>query len=657
MKRARAFVLLSVLLVMLVVGMLLRAAIVRMPVVAGAYRHASDREEARRAAESGLEYALTRLRENPRWCGDSNDTIVEQSGIRIRERRGNVLGDLSQDGGASSQFRLRFNYQDGAGGGEGLPDPPSDFWIQSPYVSVNNLLGTSNANIPQGDGSNGRVQDPPTVAGLVPSQSVAIRSEGVCNGQSVVVESVYRVTANHAVSDAVVMAGGDLRLNTLGNVTLDASHPRNSADNWVRLRTKKAFSAAHPGGEAAQLRVAPERKAQIGHDASRTMVGSYDPEALSVVPEDSSDGKDFYSVKWENVHQADSNPNTSTAVHIPAGTYVAWDDGSVHYFDKTLSQYRRFIARPENQDNPGVVVSSRLEELRSSRNVEQNPRMLVRAKDLPYYQNDNLRMEPGVLWNMSNTDMLVQTSANGNQDFSFVPKFPAPASSVEEDYIEPPAGSYSPDNLMLSMVNTTITAPARVNLQCCVKGRSGTITSEGNMTIVAGRTLTLKGRSTKVQDLEDVPTSLLAALAEKARRDGGKERAGLGLADDDSGTLQLNIYSKADVTISSFTGRSYRSLGFQGLMYSWGDFRLNAGEANPDLHRGNVVLTGALVSYGNDPASQQPGQGTDKGGVSMVANRIRLTFDPRFLPAINQLQPDGTALFQLTRSAYRLTPN
>lgn len=283
--------------------------------------------------------------------------------------------------------------------------------------------------------------------------------------------------------------------------------------------------------------------------------------------------------------------------------------------------------------------------------------MLVRAKDLPYYQNDHLRTEPGVLWNMSNTDMLIQTSANGLQDFSFVPKFPAPASSVEEDYVVPPSGSYSPDNLMLSMVNTTITAPARVNLQCCVKGRSGTITSEGNLTIVAGRTLTLKGRSTKVQDLEDVPTSLLAALAEKARRDGGKERAGLGLADDDSGTLQLNIYSKADVTISSFTGTSYRSLGFQGLMYSWGDFRLNAGEANPDLHRGNVVLTGALVSYGNDPASQQPGMGTDKGGVSMIANRIRLTFDPRFLPAINQLQPDGTALFQLTRSAYRIMPD
>ncbi|MBN9414106.1 hypothetical protein ABS71_08655 [bacterium SCN 62-11] len=657
MKRSRAFVLLSVMFVMLVVGMLLRAAIIRMPVVTGAYRHASDREEARRAAESGLEYALTRLRENPRWCGNSNGVVVDQAGIRVAEQNGNVIGNLTQEGGASSQFRLRFNYQDGPGGGEGMPNPPSDFWIKSPWVSVNNLLGTSNANIPQGDGADGRVQDPPTLLGLVPSQSVTLRCEGVCNSQTSVVESVYRVTANHAVSDAVVMAGGDLKLNTLGNVTLDASHPRNSADNWVRLRTKKSFAAMHPGGDAAQLRVAPERKAQIGHDPSRSMTGSYDADKLSIVPETSDDGNDFYSVKWENVHQADSNSNTNTAVHIPAGTYAAWDDGSVHYFDKTLSQYRRFISNPANRDNQGTVVSANLEELRTGTNVERNPGMSVKPHNLPYYQSDNLRYEPGVLWRTKNTDMLVEPSSTGKLDFSLVPKFPAPASSTEEDYVEPPDGSYSPDNLMLYMTNTTITAPGKVNLQCCVKGRSGTITSQGDMTIVAGRTLTLKGRSTKVQDLEDVPTELLANLAEKARRDGGKERAGLGLADDDSGTLQLNIYSKSDVTISSFTGHSYRSLGFQGLMYSWGDFRLNAGEANPDLHRGNVVLTGALVSYGNDPATQAPGRGTDTGGVSMIASRIRLTFDPRFLPAINQLQPDGTALFQLTRSAYRVLPH
>lgn len=441
------------------------------------------------------------------------------------------------------------------------------------------------------------------------------------------------------------------------NVILDAAHPRNSADNWVRLRTKKSLNAVHPGGGAAELKVAPERKAQLGRDAARGMVAQFDPDAVSVVQEDANDGKDFYSVKWENVHQADSDPNTSTAVHIPAGTYVAWDDGSVHYFDKTLNQYRRFIANESNRDNPGTVVSPRLDELRTSKNLESNPKMLVRAHNLPYYRGDQLRMEPGVLWNTKNTDILIETSAQGNQDFSFVPKFPAPSSSTQEDFTEPPSGSYSPDNLMLSMTNTTITAPAKVNLQCCVKGRSGTITSEGDMSIVAGRTLTLKGQPTRIQDLDDIDPALLANLAEKARREGGKERPGLGLADDDSGTLQLNIYSKADVTISSFTGSGYRSLGFQGLMYSWGNFKLNAGEANPDVRRGNVVLTGSLVSYGNDPTSQQPGQGPDRGGVSMIANRIRLTFDPRFLPAINQLQPDGTALYQLTRSAYRVMPH
>lgn len=655
MKRGRAFVLLSVLLVMLVVGMLLRAAIYRMPMVAGFYRHGSDQDAARRAAESGLEYAVTRLRENPRWCGLSNAVVVEQEGLRVEEQRGNVIGLLTQPGAPDCQFRLRFNYQDGPGGGEGMNDPGGDFWFDTPWVSVNNLLGSSDAPIPVADGGNGRVLIPAHTHGVVPTQSVTLRCEGLCNGQRTTVESVYRVTANHAVPDAVVMAGGDMVFNTIANVTLNVGHPRNSADNWVRLRTKKGLRAAQADGGEATFRVAAGRKAQLSRDEARGLFGHYNHDDVTVAQEDAHDGRDFYSVKWENIHKADTNPNTSTAVQIPAGTYVAWDDGSVHYFDMDLQRYRNFIENPDHADKEGVVVSKSISELRTTTNVERNPRVALRSHNIPFYSHDHLRMAPGVLWNMSNTDMLIQATDETN-DFAFVPKYPAPAFSLQNFTANPNSEGFTPDNLMLSLVNATITAPGRVNLQCSVKGRSGTITSEDNMSIVAGRTLTLKGQSTAVQDLDDIPPDLLADLAERARRQGGKKTVGLGLDDEDSGTLQLNIYSKGDVSISSYTRNGYRSLAFQGLMYSWGNFNLNAGEADSGVRRGNVALTGSLVSYGNDPASQQPGLGEDKGGVRMVGDRILLTFDPRFLPAINQLQPDGTALFQLTRSAYRVMP-
>jgi len=658
MRRPRAFVLLSVLLVMLVVGLLLRAAIVRMPVVAGSYRHASDQDSAKRAAESGLEYAVTQLRQNPRWRGGgASQTVVDQPGLRVEEERGNVFGLLSDGNGRQSQFRLRFNFQDGPDGGDSMDDPADEHRLKMPWLSLNNLLGTSDAGIPLANGPNGRVPDPAETHGVVPPQSVTLRVEGLANAQSVVVEGVYRVSANHAVPDAVVMAGGDLKLNVIGKAFLNAAHPRNSADNWVRLRTKKELRVVHPDGTAADLEVAPERKAQLARDQARGLVAHFDEDAVQVTQEDASDGKDFYSVKWENVHQADSQATTTTAIQIKAGTYAVWPDGSIHYFDKSLGEYKRFIANPAHQDDAGTIVSSRLAEVRTATNLELNPdHMLIRPHQLPYYRDDDLHFEDGVLWNMANTDLLVKATNSGTQDLAFVPKFPAAANSTQE--ITPvPNGGYTPDNLMLSLVNTTITAPGRVDLQCCVKGRAGTITSEGDMSIVAGRTLTLKGQRTAIGDIDTVDPELLRSLAQKARQQGGKDKAGLGLDDNDSGTLQLNIYSKGDVNISSFAAKSYRSLGFQGLMYSWGNFRLNAGEEDPLVHRGNVVLNGALVSYGNDPSSQQPGLGAEKGGVSMKARSVHLTFDPRFLPAINQLQPDGTALYQLSRTGFRYMPH
>ena len=656
MRRPRAFVMLSVLLVMLVVGMLLRAAILRMPIVSGSYRHAGDQDTARRAAESGLEYAVTQLRQNPLWRGGgASRTVVNQSGLVVEEERGNVFGRLS-DGGRQSQFRLRFNFQDGAGGGDSLTDPSPEHWLKMPWISLNNLMGTSDVLVPLGNGPDGSVPVLSVAHGVVPPQSVSLRVEGLANGQSVVIEGVYRVTANHAVQDAVVMAGGDLQLNVVGKAFLNAAHPRNSADNWVRLRTKKALRVTHPNGSAAELEVAPDRKAQLARDQARGMVAQFDQDAVQVVQEDASDGKDFYSVKWENVHQADSRANTTTAIQIKAGTYVAWPDGSVHYFDMSLREYKQFIAVPANQAEPGTPITQRMSEVRTSTNLELNPgRMAMRPHPLPYYRNDDLHYEDGVLWNMANTDLLVQASDSGTKDFAFVPQFPAAANTTQE-MTPVPAGGYTPDNLMLSLINATITAPGQVDLQCCVKGRAGTITSEGNLSIVAGRTLTLKGQRTAVQDLDMVDPELLRSLAQKARLQGGKEKAGLGLDDEDSGTLQLNIYGKGDVNISSFAGRSYRSLGFQGLMYSWGNFRLNAGEDNPQVRRGNVVLNGSLVSYGNDPARQQPGMGADKGGVSVKARNLHLTFDPRFLPSISQLQPDGTALYQLSRTGFRTLP-
>ena len=62
-QHRRAFVLVSVMLVVLVLGMLLRVAILRMPSATGSARQSVMQAQAARAARSGLSFALTKLRE------------------------------------------------------------------------------------------------------------------------------------------------------------------------------------------------------------------------------------------------------------------------------------------------------------------------------------------------------------------------------------------------------------------------------------------------------------------------------------------------------------------------------------------------------------------------------------------------------------------
>jgi type II secretory pathway pseudopilin PulG len=55
--RSRAFVLLATMLVVLILGMIIRVAIIRMPSVLASSRQSVAHESATKAAESGLDYA------------------------------------------------------------------------------------------------------------------------------------------------------------------------------------------------------------------------------------------------------------------------------------------------------------------------------------------------------------------------------------------------------------------------------------------------------------------------------------------------------------------------------------------------------------------------------------------------------------------------
>ena len=101
--------------VILVLGLILRVAILRMPSALGIGSQSGSQQLAKTSAESGLEYAKAQLREDPTWKGGTSRLVViDQPGLKVVSEQGNVIGTLTDPRGVTSEFRLRFNFQDGS---------------------------------------------------------------------------------------------------------------------------------------------------------------------------------------------------------------------------------------------------------------------------------------------------------------------------------------------------------------------------------------------------------------------------------------------------------------------------------------------------------------------------------------------------------------
>ena len=145
LKNKRGIVLITTMLTVVLVIMLLSSVVYSN---LGGMRLASNfygREEALMAAQSGVQYAITCLQSDITWRGDKPENTFTNSaeGISVRERNGNVVGMLTTTNGKKSFFRIKFNYEDGDKGFDGMNDSADSERIRSPYVSVNNLFNTT----------------------------------------------------------------------------------------------------------------------------------------------------------------------------------------------------------------------------------------------------------------------------------------------------------------------------------------------------------------------------------------------------------------------------------------------------------------------------------------------------------------------------------
>ena len=386
------FVLLSTMFVVLVLGMLVRIAISRMPVVTTSAALTSAQERASRAAESGADYVSAQLREKPNWKAEttSERLIVNHPSLVVREELGNVIGEITDENGSKSEFRIRFNYNDGGPDRDGFAD--SNLVVDHPYVSVNNLAEELEVPLPQGLGEGGEVLSIPEDGPLTDPHSAVIFVEGVAIDSSGriaarrTMQSILSVVPKRAVQDGVLMGAGDIDLDlhpTKGEVYLGGAFLSQATNRQVGLRTKSQLSAVKAGSESpAPLKLQPGVRAELGsnregHGAPVVDTTNLEDDEVKLTQESRGDGSDFYHLEWGQVRQASTDERE--AIIIKGGLYVYGQDPAdstkqaIYYYDMPYAEYLEKAKDLATDPDSGTRLSPNLAEVRSVVNLEEIP--------------------------------------------------------------------------------------------------------------------------------------------------------------------------------------------------------------------------------------------------------------------------------------------
>ena len=604
MKRSRSrgvLLLVSILLVM-IIAVVGRAAIALNPGLLNLSKSSQESDLAQRAADSGLEYALYRLKSDPTWKGNGNAIIIDEPELLVEERDGNVFGLITAEDGRVSQFRIRFNFQDGEDGPDRLDNPEEKYWIKNPYVSFNNTGTPGHTPLPRGGGANFEVQDPSVGDYEVPGQAVYVLVEGRTgpglatlsrtepnanpsgSTTSVVVESCFQASLEQDVAHAAIMGGGDVNLTVSPSSEVFLSIQGGNADEVPRIRSKGSVVARSSNGLAADIRVA-KAQGEIGRNPSGTpgFDGNLIANGATLVDESIGDGSDFYNLKWEDVAQASDDPASPDTIRIPAGTYVMWEDETVHYYDMNLEDYQTYMSSAANRSDPGTKLSWGFPEIR-------DPANFAISNDISIWKsasaNGDTTLSIGI-----KRDTRVFETGSGVTDFTVMPRRGAKYSPTDESHLTPGGGdSWTTSNCLVRMQDAMLSAPGDVNFMSRVIGNSSTVTAEGEYTQISPFSVIQK----KWNDPDAV--------------DG------------------LNIYAQGDVNVSTYRdyNNSFGRTKMSGLLYTWGDFECLTGHEDVSTDRwGEAVFTGTLVAYGSDPSTGTPGS-AGSGQVNITASEIKL---------------------------------
>ncbi|MFN8611583.1 MAG: hypothetical protein U0931_28825 [Vulcanimicrobiota bacterium] len=551
---------------------------------------------AEKAAEAGAIYARVQIRNKAEWKGDLNQTTINLDDFKVAEDTGNVTGWMQNASGQVALFRIRFNYQDGPGGGDGLDDPAQ--LMDLTYVSLNNVRKASDVPLPRAERvSPWNVVDPNNGPSHAPRGSMVLEVEGIAGNalSSVkgpndpipssssltrrVLRVCYAVQAPPSIPTAAVSAGNGIEVESSSAVNVSVN-----GMGTATLRSKSTVQMKKADGSPNILNM----NGKVGRDWSKALVGSY-AGTVSEYDEHLGDGNDFFNLKWSDVPVASSSE--SKAVQIPGGVYVIQDDGHFKYYDMKLADYKASVDPATGISSaPSIDLDDKFTEVRSGANMAVGG-VEVKYQTVKFDKDVNVIESTGKVSEITFTNPLGRRlqQDDTSKKYTF---------TNDDD-------AWVPGTVQLS--DATLSGKSDVNVLINVNGQNGAITAEGNA-VVAAPSVQLKKNS---------------ALSQQ----------------------RLSLYVKKDLTLSTFTSNpaytswfsswyngiwysyqipkyeGYGQLDLDGLIYSWGNTTVYAGTPGKPSSGGNIRINGALVSYGADPNSTAPGS-AGSGKVRLFANNL-----------------------------------
>lgn len=627
MRRRQGIALISALFFVLLAGIIGRVIVFNGGALSRLGNQAEEKLLAERAAEAGAVYARVQVRKLADWKGDANTTTVSLPDFKVVEDNGNVLGWMQNASGQVSMFRIRFNYQDGPAGGDGLDDPTH--LLDLPYLSSNNVRRSADADIPRASGISPWAVTDLTARDHAPKGGMVIEVEGlsgsalaathsptdpISSGGRVlrrVLRVCYAVKAPPNIPEAVLSAGN--------GIEVESSTPVNVSVVGVGTATLRSKSNVHLKKNDGSPNIL-NMDGRVGRDWSQTLVGSY-AGAVMEHDEHTGDGNDFFNLKWSDVPLAASDESKS--VQIPGGVYVIQDDGHYKYYDLDVAAYKASVDPATGVSNATAVdLDSKFSQVRSATNLgavdglEVKYQTLVLSKDVDVVASKDKNVKEITFTNPMGRRLHQDDTT---KKFTF---------TNDDD-------AWVPGTIQLD--DSTVSAKSDVNILINVNGHNGAITSEGN--------------------------AVVSAPSVKMKKDGTVNQQ------------RLSFYIKKDLTLSTFTSNpaytswfssyyygmwysytipkyeGYGPLDLDGLIYSWGNTTVYAGTPGKAASGGNIKINGALISYGGDPASTSPGSAGGK--VKLYANNLAdIVYDATKLVADPSLLDESGPVKAVDRISY-----